>query len=399
VPRAQRPPAVVRAAAAFAAAAIAAVCGASSSTGAQDPGRILFASDLAYFKVHAALYTIGVDGRGRRRLLSNVDNTLSAQWSPDGMRIAFFRNGAIRVVPARGGKPRIAARVRDGADTQFSWSPDGTRIAFFDFDVADTLVVVRIGPKMVVSRFATHGGGAEKPTWSPDGNRIAFDRVRGNRTDLTAIDLANGHATVLFPRLAGAGLAWSPDGRTIAYDDSTTVYLADLARHTHRALGPGNTASWSPDGKKLAVNRRLSNVDVIDVRTHRRVHVSGYFSTNGRQSEDPPSWTPDSRSLAVPVRNDVYLVRADGRARKAVTHYGSTFELLTTPSLSPDGRRVVYVAERYVAQDDDLYSIGPDGSALRSITRNSLGEDQPVWSPDRTRIAFVRLTGLSGKCS
>ena len=396
MPRAQRPPAAVLAAVALSAAAIAAVGGAAASTGAQDNGRILFASDVAYFRAHDSLHTIGADGREGRLLVSNVDDTRSVQWSPDGTRIAFFRNGAIVVVPARGGKPRVAGRVTDGADTQFSWSPDGTRIAFFDFDANDTLVVVRVGARMLVKRFATHGGGGDKPAWSPDGKRIAFIRDRGNTGDLSAIDLANGHVSVLFRGLVGAGLAWSPDGRTIAYDNGTTIFLADLARHTHRALGPGNTASWSPDGTKIAVIPGLDNVDVIDVHTGRSVHISGSFETNLRQTEDAPTWTPDSRWLAVPIRDDVYLVRADGRARRAVTHHGRATLLLTVPSLSPDGRRIAYVTVRNVGQGDDLYSIRPDGSGLQSLTRHSFA-DQPVWSPDRSRIAFVRMTsGLTG---
>ena len=395
MPRAQRPPAVL-AVAALAAAAVTAVAGAAASSGAQDAGRILFASDVAYYRAHASLHTIGVDGREGRLLVSNVDNTRSVQWSPDGTRIAYFRNGAILVVPARGGKPRVAGRVTDGADTQFSWSPDGTRIAYFDFDIRDTLVVVRIGSRMLVKRYTTHGGGGERPAWSPDGKRIAFIRDRRNAGDLSALDLANGHVSVLIRGLVGANLAWSPDGRTIAYDLGTTLYLADLARHTHRELGLGNTPSWSPDGRKIAANEGLDNVDVLDARTGRRVHVSGYFETNLRQSDDPPSWTPDSRRLAVPIRDDVYVVRADGRARRAVTHHGHATLLVTVPSLSPDGKRVAYVTVRNVGQGDDLYSIRPDGSGLQQLTKHSYA-DQPVWSPDRSRIAFVQFTsGLTG---
>jgi TolB protein len=395
VSRAQRPSTVVRAAAAVTAAAVAAVCGASASTGAQDPGRILFAGDLAAFRAHESLYTIGIDGRGLRRITTKIDNTLTVQWSPNGERIGFYRNGGFYVVPARGGRPRVVGRV--GGDTQFSWSPDGTRLAFFTFG-GDRLDVVRIGRKLRVSRFATPGAGDDRPAWSPDGKRIAYVRYRLNEGtgDLCAVDLADGHVSVLLHNAVGSGVTWSPDGRTIAYEYAFNIVLADVARHKRRTLAPGDMPAWSPNGKKIAVTRRGANVYVIDVRTGRSVHVSGYYEADVRLGIDPPSWTPDSRRLVVPVKNDVYIVSADGRTRRAITHNGTSTLLDTVPSLSPDGRRVTYVADPNVAQDDDLYSIRPDGSGLQSVTRNSLWEDQPVWSPDRSRIAFVRLLGLSG---
>jgi TolB protein len=99
----------------------------------------------------------------------------------------------------------------------------------------------------------------------------------------------------------------------------------------------------------------------------------------------------------VPVKNDIYVVSADGRKRRAITHHGDHTLVDTVPSLSPDGRRVAYVAAPYVPPGDDLYSIRPDGSGLQSVTRNGVGADQPVWSPDRSRIAFARIIGLSGE--
>src|SRR3989442_2192211 len=92
---------------AAAVAALAALAGASSWAPTTTGGRMVFASDRASTSVHAALYTIGVDGRYRRRLLANADGILEAAWSPGGRWIAFFRSGGIFVVPAGGGKPRL----------------------------------------------------------------------------------------------------------------------------------------------------------------------------------------------------------------------------------------------------------------------------------------------------
>ena len=81
------------------------------------------------------------------------------------------------------------------------------------------------------------------------------------------------------------------------------------------------------------------------------------------------------------------------------------------PILSPDGNRIVYasdhdagVIEDLIIYDDEgvpsrevrertrdrnIVSIGSDGSNLVRLTENPATDDQPAWSPDGHRIAFV----------
>ncbi|HKW48854.1 MAG TPA: S9 family peptidase, partial [Gemmatimonadaceae bacterium] len=72
-----------------------------------------------------------------------------------------------------------------------------------------------------------------------------------------------------------------------------------------------------------------------------------------------------------------------------VDHY-LDFEQVGDPQISPDGKQIVY-ARRYVNKIDDrwdsaLWIMNADGSRNRMLGKGA----SPVWSPDGTRIAFLK---------
>src|SRR5438132_3724734 len=96
--------------------------------------------------------------------------------------------------------------------------------------------------------------------------------------------------------------------------------------------------------------------------------------------------SPQAAWLVFPASPDngtggqhLYRVHLDGTGLKQLTFgHGVTLD----PAFSPDGKRVVYAG-------GGLFVINVDGSGWRRLTPNPCN-GAPAWSPDGTRIAFVR---------
>jgi TolB protein len=261
-------------------------------------------------------------------------------------------------------------------------SPDGTRMmdprpaddgrlttSVFDIDGSGYKVLPIDDPTLQL------GYGA----WSPDGNRFVtdgWDETRDDRKGLYTRRSADGGDIV---RLTDPGIrydfpmtpgGYSPDGSRILFFrpstravgdgepmdlfavsvDGTDLQKLDPPGTTTGLVGGGIAASWSPDGRKVAV-----------------VLSSGSF------------WDDDARG--------VYVVDADGSHVKLITPQGD----ILSAQWSPDGRWIAF--DKADGGPHDLFVIHPDGSGLAQITsskEDGLFSFGPVWSPDSTKLLFVR---------
>lgn len=89
---------------------------------------------------------------------------------------------------------------------------------------------------------------------------------------------------------------------------------------------------------------------------------------------------------------EIFLIRPDGGARRQLT---SNDVWDGQPHLSPDGRRIVFASVRDTtpagySERSEIYVMDVDGSNTRQLTDGEGGAEQPRWSPDGTRVAFVR---------
>ena len=171
-------------------------------------------SRIAYVASAAGgVWTMSATGTQRKRLTRGKGDTLAPNWSPDGKQIVFVdlaaKHGSNYALYVIGSNGRGLKKIVGGARYQNNpvWAPSGKLIMF---ERANALWTVKPNGR-AQKKVET---GASSPSWSPDGKSVAFDR----NGDLWTMN-ANGtgaHLVIEVPS-STAGIAWSPDGRWIAY--------------------------------------------------------------------------------------------------------------------------------------------------------------------------------------
>jgi Tol biopolymer transport system component len=412
-------------------AALAAPFAASTAPTSSPTGKIAFATDRAGNLRRAVIYSVGLEGRGRRFVARPEPPVQWLSRSPDGRLIAytgwegsrsmlyvsgvtgadptripapdgqffdpvFSRDGSklavMRSVSCGPGcyRPQIDVVRADGsglhrvAETGWrpSWSPDGRRLVYLNG--TDIRVVGSDGrnDRLVASGYL--------PQWAPRGNRIVFVATRGGYGVACFVD-ADGSHEECSRGFSAKSILWAPDGKSIAFRHSRRSRLGVVDAHGKnlRLLGRRadriTPAAWSPDGKRLAFFQGGEHTQIIvqDLRRPQRVrqvtHEPKFTALSNVQ------WRNGRISYVARLEvNDfeIAVMNSDGTGTRTLTHNDLRDR---EPAWSPDGRELVF------SSSAGLRLIGADGSGERALTRSGLVMDtSPAWSPDGRRIAFIK---------
>jgi Tol biopolymer transport system component len=329
---------------------------------------------------------------------------MAASPSPDGKRIVFSAQGALWVIPVRGG---VATRITDWhlEPTAPVWSPDGKRIAFQNYAPEGNYHIWTIDPDGRHPVELTTGPNDDRePAWTPDGSALVFSSDRSNDGQYKIWTVpADGAPPSQVTTGAGAesNPVVSPDGFQLAYVDGANVVTRPLAGGVPTVVAPGTAPAFLPDGSGLV----YQNAD-------RQLVLRGAQITSGEDIFPfPVRFLPDGRFLytsdgRIRVRDNAGGTPADIGFRAELLLRRPVFPHpkdrnfdnvgprkvrgISAPVLSPDGQSIAFVAL------NDVWAMRI-GEAPRRLTNDSDRDISPQWTADGRAVYFSSERGNAGQ--
>jgi TolB protein len=309
----------------------------SASPAASLEGQIVF-EDSGQDFLHSQIWIENADGTNVRQVLKDDLTDNSASLSPDGTRIAFYRQFT----------DSLDAAVADPSlfGTVTIMNTDGSDL--HEIDTTDRAKRCDVGP--------------EGDAWSPDGKRIAYVRfcfdkkaefveagvwtVRADGTDARQVT-----RTLPASKAEDHRVGWSPDGRSLVFerlDTSTTPERAALftigvdGKHLFQVTPwsvDGNDPDWSPDGSLIAFNA----------------------------SAEPS-----------PTQN-IWTISPDGTGLTQLTTYDEQGQATYHPSWSPDGSQILFAHSPSTGGWADFFVMNGDGTNQHVIAKTVMHENHGQW--------------------
>lgn len=154
------------------------------------------------------------------------------------------------------------------------------------------------------------------------------------------------------------------------------------------------SVAWSPDGKRVAYGTGSKTAP----RREDGLHILEPASGRDRRLRTPYSgwdwvdlaWSRDGARLAFVSDHTILVVHARGAERLTLLPTG-TRGFDSSPSWSPNGKRIVFSSYPKGEFGSGIYVVALDGSHRRQLAKHGFS---PAWSPDGTRIAYAVRCGI-----
>ena len=382
------------------------------------------------FSYKGDIYSVAATGGQARQLTTNAAYDACPVWSPDGSKLAFAssREGSIDVyvMDAKGSEPvrlttnstnEMPMAWRDNEHVLFSasWMPSAQSILFPGDNQVYEVSIKGGRPRM----FSTLP--MEDISFAKDGRMLYHDYkgyedpYRKHHQSPICRDIwmvQDGHYTRLTdfkgedrtPRWADANSYYY----TSEEDGTFNVYRrnidgTDKKQLSHHKMNPVRYLTVSNDGT-LCYSQNGEIYTLKEGAEPQKVKVT---VTADRQDKDrirqirqsgvtEISLSPDAKEVAFIVRGDIFVTSVEYKTTKQITN---TPQQERSVSFSPDGRSLVYCAERggvwqiyqtkLKNKNEKLFTYATELEEER-LTNSNETSLQPQYSPDGKEVAYFK---------
>ena len=374
-----------------------------------DGTQVVYVAD-AIGSSHSDLHALAIDTGARISLTNNGGRLVLPRWSPDGKWIAFGRrdHGLFLVSPL-GGQERKILEWAQFSD--FCWMPDGRRILYasgpsgpralqtVDIQNGETqrvgelphLLLFPIGSALAVSPDGAVVATGETDPASREA-RIVIRRLGGNLAEQAAIRFGPGGFFM--------GIQFLPEGRGLVYagglgPDSVRLYRSSLdGSRVERLADIDYVASFpalSARADRLAFVRSTTDDNLYKLALGAPGEAAGapaaFAPSTARDSS--PSISFDGRRVVFASRRtgapEIYVADAAGQNVERLTSMRAI--IAGSPRFSPDGKSIVFDSRQGQGQSDIF--VTPAGGGLpTNLSKHPATDTVPTWSRDGRFIYF-----------
>ena len=225
--------------------------------------------------------------------------------------------------------------------------------------------------------------GVVSPELAPDSRWVVFAR----QGDLAKVRVdGTGYRWLTNDASAQSEPTWSPDGHHIVYVDEGALYVMRADGSNVRGLdAEGGSPAWSPDGTQIAYVS--GDVYVMNSDGSEQEAVAPSLD----RLEVSVDWAPDSTrlvsqcgprefnsGLGTVTPHQICMFDLTGGASEVI--YDDELRAYS-PTWAPSGRKIAFAAKPPGEEDQEVFTLRPDGTELTRLTYNAHHDRAPDWGP------------------
>jgi dipeptidyl aminopeptidase/acylaminoacyl peptidase len=370
--------------------------------------------------------------QGKRPLsaenIFDVRDVRDPQRSPDGRWVAYTVTRAIKDTDKNDtdiwmvswdGREHVQLTSTPESESRPRWSPDGKYLSFVSSRLgakdSQVWLMNRAGGEAV--KLTDVKGGVSDYSWSPDSKRLVLLVSDPDPKDPPADDDKTKEGPAKTPKpIVVDRYYFKSDSNGYLRGERSHLYLFDVAAKKAEILTPGafdeTSPAWSPDSKQIAFIRRhrdQANSDVDKMPNPDLFVIDARFGASAKrltmtttEESGPVSWSPDGRSIAYLLGDEVKYSAYDQARLAVIPAEGGTSRTLTDTLDRPvtgavwsrDSRTLTFA----IVDDRSQYiaRIPAAGGAIERLTaaRRVVGNVSPSAADDSFAVLSTTPTEL-----